>query len=154
RAVGGSSRLGVPAHRPAGRARALRLLREAQRERRGTRPMSRTSALDVAVRVAQEAGARLLQTFRDLDPEDATEKSKTDVVSTADRASEALCRKLLLSAFPGDSFLGEESGMCGPDETAPTWLVDPLDGTANFVRGFPHWAVSIARTRGGVGGAL
>ena len=61
---------------------------------------------------------------------------------------------MLLGAFPADRFLGEETGLTGADETAPSWIVDPLDGTANFVRGFPHWAVSIARTRGGLLGSL
>jgi myo-inositol-1(or 4)-monophosphatase len=60
---------------------------------------------------------------------------------------------MLLGAFPGDCFLGEEGGISG-DDSAPAWIVDPLDGTANFVRGFPHWAVSIGRTAGGPRGEL
>jgi myo-inositol-1(or 4)-monophosphatase len=62
--------------------------------------------------------------------------------------------RVLLDAFPGAGFLGEESGTSGNDPDAATWIVDPLDGTANFVRGFPHWAVSIARTSGGAKGPL
>jgi myo-inositol-1(or 4)-monophosphatase len=89
-----------------------------------------------------------------MDPAQVEEKAKNDVVSRADHESEAVCRRVLLGAFPSDRFLGEETGMSGANESAPAWIVDPLDGTANFVRGFPHWAVSIARTRGGLLGPL
>lgn len=110
--------------------------------------------LDAAILAAQEAGTLLVGYFGKIDPAWVEEKAKNDVVSRADRESEAICRQILLSSFPGDRFLGEETGMSGADETAPAWIVDPLDGTANFVRGFPHWCVSIARTRGGLLGPL
>ena len=111
-------------------------------------------ALDAAVAAAHEAGEVLLGYYGRLDPGEVEEKAKNDVVSRADRESEAVCRRVLLGAFPSDRFLGEETGLSGVDESAPSWIVDPLDGTANFVRGFPHWAVSIARTRGGLLGPL
>jgi myo-inositol-1(or 4)-monophosphatase len=110
--------------------------------------------LDAAVEAARRAGDLLSAYFRDFDPAWVEEKSRNDVVSKADRESEALVRDFLLGAFPSDRFLGEEGGAVGGDESAPTWIVDPLDGTANFVRGFPHWAVSIARTSGGALGPL
>jgi len=110
--------------------------------------------VDAAVRAAKEAGELLLSYFGTFDPSWVEEKSKNDVVSRADRESEELCRRILLDAFPGDRFLGEESGVSGETETAPAWIVDPLDGTANFVRGFPHWCVSIGRTGGGLLGEL
>jgi myo-inositol-1(or 4)-monophosphatase len=114
--------------------------------------------VDVAVRAAREAGTLLVRYFRSFDPSWVEEKSRNDVVSRADRESEALLREILLGAFPGDRFVGEEGGDSGPaadgEENAPSWIVDPLDGTANFVRGFPHWAVSIARTEGGPQGRL
>jgi len=110
--------------------------------------------LDAAIAAACEAGDLLLSYFGKLDPSQVEEKSRNDVVSRADRESEALVSRILLGHFPGDRFLGEETGMSGVNESAPSWIVDPLDGTANFVRGFPHWAVSIARTRGGLLGAL
>ncbi len=112
------------------------------------------SPLDVAISAAREAGEILLGHFGRLDPASVEEKSANDVVSVADRESEAAVRRAVLAAFPGDRFLGEESGLSGVDEKAPSWIVDPLDGTANFVRGFPHWAVSIARTRGGLLGEI
>jgi len=114
-----------------------------------------SDALDVARDAAREAGALLLRWFGALDPADVEEKSKNDLVSRADRESEALIRRILLGAFPNDRFLGEEGGASEDgDPDAPTWIVDPLDGTANFVRGFPHWAVSIARTAKGPLGEL
>lgn len=112
------------------------------------------SAVDAAVDAAREAGALLLARFGALDPSEVEEKAKNDVVSAADRESEAALRKTLLARFPGDRFLGEETGASGADDGAPAWIVDPLDGTANFVMGFPHWAVSIARTAGGLLGEL
>jgi myo-inositol-1(or 4)-monophosphatase len=111
-------------------------------------------ALDVAVEAAREAGEVLTGHFGRLDPARVEEKAANDVVSIADRESEAVIRRALLGAFPLDRFLGEETGLSGAGEAAPSWIVDPLDGTANFVRGFPHWAVSIARTRGGLLGAF
>lgn len=112
------------------------------------------NCVEVATLAAREAGSLLLSYFGKLDPAHVEEKAKNDVVSRADRESEALCRRILLDAFPADRFLGEETGLSGESETAPAWIVDPLDGTANFVCGFPHWAVSIARTRGGLLGEL
>jgi myo-inositol-1(or 4)-monophosphatase len=111
-------------------------------------------ALDAAVAAAREAGEVLLGHYGRLAPGEVEEKARNDVVSRADHESEAVCRRVLLGAFPSDRFLGEETGTSGVDESAPAWIVDPLDGTANFVRGFPHWAVSIARTRGGLLGPL
>ncbi len=110
--------------------------------------------LEVAVAAAEEAGALLVEFFGSLDPAEVEEKAKNDMVSRADREAEAALRHALLGAFPHDRFLGEETGESGGAAGAPVWIVDPLDGTANFIRGFPHWAVSIARTSGGLQGSL
>jgi myo-inositol-1(or 4)-monophosphatase len=116
--------------------------------------MEGSRALVTAVEAARRAGDLLLGCFGSLDPSEIEEKGRNDVVSRADRESEALVKEFLLGAFPGDLFVGEEGGVHGRDGDAPAWIVDPLDGTANFVRGFPHWAVSIGRTAGGPGGEL
>jgi myo-inositol-1(or 4)-monophosphatase len=68
-------------------------------------------------------------------------KGPQDFVSIADREVEALIRTRLAEAFPGDGFLGEESGGAGGEHC---WVVDPIDGTNNFLRGIPLWGVSIA----------
>jgi myo-inositol-1(or 4)-monophosphatase len=105
----------------------------------------RMTHLAAARQAAEEAGQLLLSYYGSLEPWEVEEKGRNDVVSKADRESEDLCRQILLGAFPKDSFLGEESGASSADWGEAVWIVDPLDGTANFVRGFPHWCVSIAR---------
>ncbi len=100
-----------------------------------------------AQREACEAAARagadiLLRYFRKLDPATIAEKTKNDFVSEADRASEAAIKAELERRFPQYAYLGEEMGASGNAQR--TWIVDPLDGTLNFVQGFPHWCVSVA----------
>jgi myo-inositol-1(or 4)-monophosphatase len=98
--------------------------------------------LDVAVECAKTAGALLLERFgteRVL----ATKSTSTDLVSAADLAAEAAIRDILARRAPGDAIMGEEG-----DDTAGTsgrrWIVDPLDGTVNFLYGLPQWCVSVA----------
>jgi myo-inositol-1(or 4)-monophosphatase len=75
----------------------------------------------------------------------ATKSSPTDVVTEADRAAEALIRDLIGEARPGDRILGEEGGETGAaGKSGVRWIVDPLDGTVNYLYGLPDWAVSIA----------
>jgi myo-inositol-1(or 4)-monophosphatase len=80
--------------------------------------------------------------FRKLDSAKVTEKTKNDLVTEADNTSEQAIREVLAKHFPFHSFLGEESGFQG--ENSMCWIVDPLDGTLNFVQGFHHWSVSVA----------
>lgn len=100
--------------------------------------------LALAVQVAQEAGALLLERFdAGGEPALASKSSPTDLVSEADLASERLIRERLSAARPSDAFLGEEGG--GEDGSSGlTWVVDPLDGTVNFLFGVPQWCVSVA----------
>ncbi len=97
---------------------------------------------EACVAAAQAGGRVLLGYFRKLDPATITEKTKNDVVSEADRAAEAAIHAELDARFPQYGFLGEETG--GSGSTDIRWIVDPLDGTLNFVQGFPHWCVSVA----------
>jgi len=98
--------------------------------------------LKACKRAAKAGGQILLQHFRHLDPALIKEKTKNDFVSEADRASETAIKILLEQEFSDYSFLGEETG--GFVKGSRTWIVDPLDGTLNFVQGFPHWCVSVA----------
>lgn len=100
--------------------------------------------LAVAATAAQIGGDVLRRYFRG--PLSVDEKSLNDFVSTADRASEEAIRAFLARETPECGFLGEESGRAGAQ--ARCWVVDPLDGTTNFVRGFPHFAVSVALMEG------
>jgi len=97
---------------------------------------------EACIASAQAGGRVLVPYFRKLEPGAITEKSKNDYVSDADRASEAAIRAELDRRFPQYSFLGAETGSFG--ENSRLWIVDPLDGTLNFVQGFPHWCVSVA----------
>ena len=77
----------------------------------------------------------------------ASKSSPVDIVTEADRETEALIRGLLVDARPGDGFFGEES-TATVGESGLTWVVDPIDGTVNFLYGIPHYAVSIAVVEG------
>lgn len=98
-----------------------------------------------AVEVAREAGALARRHFQDLAGLRIEEKGVQDFVTQADREVEDLIRNRLAEAFPEDGFLGEEHGRSGGSEG--TWVVDPIDGTANFLRGVPWFGVSIAYVR-------
>jgi myo-inositol-1(or 4)-monophosphatase len=103
-----------------------------------------TELLALAESVAREAGAGLLAAFASLGGLEVLSKSTpTDLVSDADVATEQLIRERLLAARPGDAILGEEGGE-GEGTSGMRWVVDPLDGTVNFLFGIPAWAVSIA----------
>jgi myo-inositol-1(or 4)-monophosphatase len=97
---------------------------------------------DACVAAAEAGGKVLLGYFRKLEPGMINEKTKNDFVSDADRASEEAIRAELEFRFPQYGFVGEEGGASGDAECR--WIVDPLDGTLNFVQGFPHWCVSVA----------
>jgi len=80
----------------------------------------------------------------------ATKSTETDVVTEADRASEELIRRLVLAERPDDAFLGEEGGSTEGAAASPSgvrWIVDPIDGTVNFLYGIPRYAISIAVER-------
>jgi histidinol-phosphatase len=95
---------------------------------------------EAAVEAAQKAGTHALTYFDR--PLDVEWKANQSPVTVADREAEERLRAALLGAFPGDGFLGEESG-----ETAGTtgfrWIIDPIDGTRSFVRGIPLWATLV-----------
>ena len=104
--------------------------------------------LALAVRLAAQAGARLLSHWAARDGLTVTAKRAGDFVCEADRETEALLRRELAAARPGDGWLGEESGAAAGGTRR--WIVDPLDGTTNFLHGIGHWAVSIALEEAGV----
>jgi myo-inositol-1(or 4)-monophosphatase len=100
--------------------------------------------LEIAVEVASMAGELLLERTRQGAEREVSSKSTpTDLVSEADRTSERAIRALLSERRPGDGFLGEEEGSVDSD-SGLSWVVDPLDGTVNFLFGIPQWCVSVA----------
>jgi myo-inositol-1(or 4)-monophosphatase len=105
---------------------------------------SQEDLLALAVGAARAAGALLLERFAGgAERALASKTTPTDLVSEADLASERLIRGRLIQARPNDAFLGEEEG--GEEGSSGlTWVVDPLDGTINFLFGIPQWSVSVA----------
>jgi myo-inositol-1(or 4)-monophosphatase len=91
---------------------------------------------------ARAGGRVLLRHFRRLAPGQIEEKTKNDCVSEADRSAEQAVQAELAHHFPAYGFVGEEGGAHG--DAVLRWIVDPLDGTLNFVQGLPHWCVSVA----------
>ncbi len=100
--------------------------------------------LDVAVSAARFGGEVLLANWRNLPHGSVEEKTKNDFVTQADRDSEERIVSAIRERFPDDAFLGEEGGSRRGRDGARVWIIDPLDGTSNFVSGFPFWCVSIA----------
>lgn len=98
--------------------------------------------LETAVAIIRDAGALALEYFRDRDALIIEEKGVQDLVSRADRETEDLILSRLKAAFPEDAILAEETGAHG--DTSAVWVIDPIDGTDNYLRGNPYWCVAIA----------
>jgi myo-inositol-1(or 4)-monophosphatase len=101
--------------------------------------------LDLAVRASHAAGALLLDRFGGPQAGLSAKSSRTDLVSDADRAAEELIVGMIRRERPDDGILAEE-GAAADGATGMGWLVDPLDGTINYLWGVPHWSVSVAAT--------
>ena len=104
--------------------------------------------LNIAVRAARRAGNVINRASRNLDAVAFKEKAVNDFVSEVDREAEQAVIRTLREAYPGHSILAEESGASGTSEYQ--WIVDPLDGTANFMHGFPQYCVAIALRHRGI----
>jgi len=109
----------------------------------------RLDLVEVAARAARRA-ARFLRAVRRPTPEAWTEKSRHDFATDADRRAETLIGEVLTSAVPGSVVIGEELSPTTPRGDGVAWIVDPLDGTTNFLHGYPQYAVSIAAVHDGV----
>jgi myo-inositol-1(or 4)-monophosphatase len=100
--------------------------------------------MTVMQNAVQRAAKRLLRDFNEVEQLQVSIKGPGDFVSQADIRSETSLREDLNKARPGYAFLMEESGASGSENWSWRWVVDPLDGTTNFLHGIPHWAISIA----------
>jgi myo-inositol-1(or 4)-monophosphatase len=106
--------------------------------------------LETAVAAARAGGESLVARWRALPQGSVSEKRQNDFVTLADRESEDRIIAVIREMFPEDAFLAEEGG--GRDlnvEGRRTWIIDPLDGTSNFIAGFPFWCASIAAAEKG-----
>ena len=99
--------------------------------------------LNIAVKAARRAGALITRASNDLDKLTVEQKSQNDFVSEVDRVAEAAIIEVLREAYPQHSILAEESGLAAT-ASEYQWIIDPLDGTTNFLHGFPQYCVSVA----------
>jgi len=99
------------------------------------------------VAAAQSAGKKLARDFGEVENLQVSKKGPADFVTMADKTAEATIVKELKKARPKFGFLLEEGGTIEGDDSSNTWIVDPLDGTTNFLHGIPHFAISIALQR-------
>ncbi|MFA7595858.1 MAG: inositol monophosphatase family protein [Novosphingobium sp.] len=106
--------------------------------------MAVSGLLRVMERAARRAGSRLRRDFGEVEHLQVSRKGPADFVSKADRAAERSLYDDLKQARPDWGFLLEESGEVEGDPGKPRWIIDPLDGTSNFLHGIPHFAISIA----------
>jgi myo-inositol-1(or 4)-monophosphatase len=107
-----------------------------------------SALVETAVEAARRGGDVLLANWRNLPRGSVEEKRKNDFVTSADRESEERIIETIRKRFPSDAFLAEEGGLRRAESGARVWIIDPLDGTSNFVAGFPFWCVSIAAREG------
>ena len=115
------------------------------RNSRQDRFISSLSAnLNVMIQAVQKAGRGLARDFGELENLQISKKGAADFASSADMNSEKTLREYLLKARPRYGFLMEESGSLGGADTSHRWIIDPLDGTTNFLHAIPHFAISLA----------
>ncbi len=106
--------------------------------------MQGSANLNVMIKAARAAGRSLTKDFREVENLQVTSKSAGDFVSKADVKAEEIVRGMLTEARPTYGWVGEESEAVAGEDPTRRWIVDPLDGTTNYLHGMPHWAVSIA----------
>ena len=104
--------------------------------------------LNIAIRAAHAAGDHIIRYVDRIDGMDIDRKGKSDFVTEVDRQAEAIIIDQIKNTYPDHAILAEESGSHG--ESDYTWVIDPLDGTTNFLHGFPQYAVSIGILHKGV----
>ena len=106
--------------------------------------MQGSANLNIMIKAARKAGRSLVKDFREVENLQVSMKGAGDFVSRADMAAEHMLRADLRNARPTYGWLGEETGEAAGEDPTRRWIVDPLDGTTNFLHGLPHWAISIA----------
>jgi myo-inositol-1(or 4)-monophosphatase len=111
--------------------------------------MARSALLNVMVQAVRKAGRGLSRDFGEVENLQVSMKGPGDFVSAADRRAEEVLQEELQRVRPGYGFLMEESGVVEGDDPQHRWIVDPLDGTTNFLHGIPIFSISLALERAG-----
>ncbi len=106
--------------------------------------------LQIMINVAEKASRKLVRDFGEVENLQVSRKGPADFVSKADIQAEKTLRAELLEARPNIGFLSEELGVLEVEKQQARWIMDPLDGTTNFLHGMPHWCISIALEEKGV----
>ena len=106
--------------------------------------MQGSANLNLMIKAARKAGRALVKDFREVENLQVSAKGPGDFVTKADREAERIIKEDLMEGRPTYGWLGEETGATPGADPTRRWIVDPLDGTTNFLHGMPHWAVSIA----------
>jgi myo-inositol-1(or 4)-monophosphatase len=104
----------------------------------------RSAYINVMIEAAEKAGRALIRDFGEVEQLQVSRKGPGDFVSAADLKSEKILKEELLKARPTYGFLLEEGGEVKGEDKSYRWIIDPLDGTTNFLHGLPHWCISIA----------
>jgi myo-inositol-1(or 4)-monophosphatase len=111
--------------------------------------MLHSALLNVMIKAARQAARGLKRDFGEVEKLQVSLKGPANFVTAADRKAEEVLREELAKARPGYGFIGEESGRHEGSDATHLWIVDPLDGTTNFLHGIPHFAISVALERDG-----
>src|SRR5258708_1749590 len=111
--------------------------------------MLHSAIINVMVKAARRAGRSLKRDLGEIENLQVSLKGPANFVTMADRRAEEMLHSDLAKARPGYGFIGEEGGTRVGDDKTHTWIVDPLDGTTNFLHGIPHFAISIGLQRQG-----
>lgn len=106
--------------------------------------MALSANLNLMIQAARRSARRLVRDFGEVEQLQVSVKGIGEFVSNADRRAEVMIREMLTEARPNYGWLGEETGAEKGKDPTRRWIVDPLDGTTNYLHGLPHWAISIA----------
>lgn len=106
--------------------------------------MSTHPMLNIAIRAARKAGTLIIKSYTNPDSIKVNVKSENDFATNIDRAAEALIVETIKRSYPEHTIIAEESGLAAGKDSDVQWIIDPIDGTTNFIKGLPHFAVSIA----------
>ena len=108
------------------------------------------TALNIAIKAARRAGQIINRASNDIELLKVSSKQPNDFVTEVDKAAEKAIIETLQEAYPGYGILAEESGLSAGQDSEYQWIIDPLDGTTNFIHGMPQYAVSIALAKSGI----
>ncbi|WP_391089187.1 inositol-1-monophosphatase [Vibrio sp. NH-UV-68] len=100
--------------------------------------------LNIAIRAARKAGNHIAKSLENVEKIESTQKGTNDFVTNVDKEAETLIIETIKASYPEHCIIAEENGVIEGKDTDVQWIIDPLDGTTNFIKGLPHFSVSIA----------